>query len=213
VAPAPTPLTNVVVAFYEHDFSADLKDGASGKLNENIFGVGGQSKGDFGDNHVIASWAYIYDNNNFSGTAAPFGNLQQLGVNGYFAHDFSPDWGAFGYISAGLSADTDASFSRGGQFAIALGPTYQVNKDLSLAFGPMYYTRIEDSNTWIPMADLKWAFLPQWDLHAYLGVSNGVTVSYDVFNNRATVLDASVDYNSNWYRLQNNPAGAGRRNR
>ena len=40
-------------------------------------------------------------------------------------------------------------------------------------------------------------------------MTNGVTVSYDIFNNRATVLDASVEYNSDWYRLQDNPAGAG----
>ncbi len=197
-----------MVAFFEHDFSANLKDSASGKLNENIYGVGGQYTHDSGDNHRVVSWAYIYTNNDFSGTTAPFGNMQQFGLNGYFAHDFSPDWGAFGYISAGFSADTAMTLTRGGQIAVALGPTYQVNKDLSLALGPMYYTRMEDANTVIPMADVKWAFLPQWDLHAYLGVSNGVTVSYDVFNNRATVLDASVEYDSSWFRLRDNATAA-----
>jgi hypothetical protein len=206
---APTPLNDVMVLFYEHDFSASIKSTASGKLNENQFGIGDQYTHDAGENHRVISWAYIYNNNNFSGVNAPFGNVQQLGLNAYFAHDFSPDWGAFGYVSAGLSAETAASFSSGGQIAVALGPTYQVNKDLSLALGPMYYTRMEDANTFIPMADVKWAFLPQWELHAYAGVSNGVTVSYDVFNNKATVVDASLDYNSSWFRTRDNAAGAG----
>jgi hypothetical protein len=208
-AKAPAPLNDVMVAFFDHDFSANLKSGASGKLNVSSIGLGGQYKHDWDDNHLVDSWAYIYSDNNFSGASVPvFGNVQQLGVNGYFAHDFSPQWGAFGYVSAGLSAETAISLSRGGQIAVALGPTYQVNKDLSLALGPMYYTRMEDTNTWIPMADLKWNFMPQWDLHAYAGVTNGVTVSYDVFNNRATVVETSLEYNSTWFHARDSAAGA-----
>jgi hypothetical protein len=208
--PAPPAQNTVLVLYYEHDFSASLKSGASGKLNENIFGAGSQFKCDWSDNHWIESFGYLFTNNNFSGTNAPlFGNVQQIGFTDKFSHDFSPNWGVFVYGSAGLSAETETSLLNGGQLAVALGPTYQVNQDFSIDFGPMYYTRMQDANTWIPMADAKWAFLPQWELHAFAGVTNGVAVSYDVFNNQATVVEASLDYNSNWFRIRNTAAGAG----
>ncbi len=203
-APAGTPQF-VAVGLYDHLFSANLNDGASGSLRTDRLALGLQSSQDWTEDHLSISLAYAYINYDFSGTQSPFGNVQKLGVNLLYSHDFNPDWGAFGFISTGDSAETATDLDKGDQHAFAAGPTYNYSKVLTLSAGPMFYTRMEDSNTWTLMAQAKWLFLPQWELRAYAGIDNGATVSYDVFNNRATVADASLEYNSRWFRLRDLP--------
>lgn len=197
----------VIVGVYEHIFSADIKNGGSGSMSANRFGVVTQHAQDWEADHLTYSLAYFYVNYDFSGTAAPFGNVQKLGVNVLYTHDINPDWGAFGFLSTGLTAETATSLSKGGQIALAVGPTYNVNKVLSVSAGPMFYSRIEDSDTCTIYAKALWKFRPQWELVGYAGTSNGAKVSYDVFDNQATVVDAALNYNSHWFRTRDVPAG------
>jgi len=194
-------------AIYEHIFSGDLNSGATGKMRTDRFAIGLQHTEDWTDDHLALTLGYSYENYSFSGTQSPFSNVQKLGADVLYSHDFKPDWGAFAFLSAGHSAETATSLNDGGQFAFAAGPSYNFSKVLTLSAGPMYYSRMEDDNTWTIMAQAKWLFLPQWELRAYAGIVNGVTVSYDVFGNKATVADASLEYNSRWFRLRDTPAG------
>ncbi len=201
-------LNLVAEGIYEHIFSADAKNGGTGSMSENRFGIISRDMQNWGDaDHLTISLAYIYVNYDFSGTGAPFGNVQKLGINVLYSHDINEKWGAFGFLSTGMAAETATSLSKGSQIAVAAGPTYNVNRVLSLSAGPMFYSRIEDSDTWTPYAQVKWEFLPQWQLIGYAGTSNGAKVVYDVFNNQATVVDASLNYNSHWFRTRDVPAG------
>jgi len=205
-APAPAGAPQFVVeTVFDHLGSANLNNGASGSLSTNRFIIGMQDLQDWTDDHLSLSAAYLYENYDFSGTQAPFGNVQKLGANLLYSHDFNPDWGAFGFLSLSHSAETATSLEKGSQVAFALGPTYNFSKTLTLSAGPMFYSRMEDTDTWTIMAQAKWLFAPQWELRAYAGISNGATISYDVFNNRATVADASLEYNSRWFRLRDLP--------
>jgi len=197
----------VLVGSYEHLFSANVRNGNIGSLRSDRFSVGAQlSQAAWGGNMTtIASYSDIaYD---FHGTVGAFGTVNKIGVSEYYTHDIQGNWGVFGYAAAGLIAENAASLSDGGQFAIAAGPTYKFSKDLNVAFGPMYYNRLEDSGTFTLKAEANWNFLPQWSLHAYAGVTNGVTIAYDLFNDDQTVIFASADYNSTWIRLSPIPAG------
>jgi hypothetical protein len=203
------PRLNLVMeGVYEHIFSADLKNGGSGSMSANRFVVGLQHWHDRGDdNHFRYELGYAYTNYDFGGTSAPFGNVQKLGASILYTHDFNPEWGGFAFVSGGYSAETATSLSKGGQLAIAAGPAYNFSKTLTVSAGPMFYSRLEDSDTWTPYAKADWKFLPQWELIGYAGTSNGVKVIYDVFGNPATVVDASLNYNSHWFRTRDVPAG------
>jgi len=203
----PQGLGITVISLYEHQFSADLKSGATGSMSSNRYSIGGKDDMNWGDDHLSTGLSYTYLNYDFSGTNAPFGNVQKLGASVYYSHDFDKDWGVFSLVNGGFASETAASLSDGAQIAVAAGPTYNFDKDLSLAVGPMLYTRLEDSATFIPMAELNWKFLPQWQLRGFLGVKNGATISYDVFGNNVTVADASLEYESNWFRTRATPAG------
>lgn len=209
--PAPTaapaahePLSLIVQGGYEHVFSADVKN-TSASMSTNRFALGAQHAMDWDADHLTVALGYAYINYDFSGVQSPFGNVQKIGANALYSHDFNQDWSAFAYVSAGFSAETAGTLGDGGQVAIAAGPTYKVNRVLTVSAGPMYYSRIEDEDTWTIYARVKWDFLPQWNLSAYAGVSNGATLTYDVFGNQATVVDASLDYNSRWFRLRDQP--------
>ncbi|HTB62846.1 MAG TPA: hypothetical protein VK737_04580 [Opitutales bacterium] len=195
---------------YEHEFSASLKNGATGSMDSNTFQIAHEKGFDLNnDNHLTMAMAYTFINYNFSGVGtAPFGNVQKLGVNGHYTYDYNPDVQLFVDLSAQLAAATAGSFSNGGQISATVGPVWWAAPDLTIAVGPMFYTRMEDSDTWIPYVDVKWTPGDNWLINAYAGNSNGVKVSYDVFGNHATVVECSLDYNSHWFRAQNTPAGA-----
>jgi len=199
-----------VEVMYEHDFNADLKDGASGSMRSNEYELyGNYSFHLTNQDRLIIGADYLYMNYEFDGGPAPFGNVQQIGATAWYTHDFNRQWGAFGYLYGGFAAETAGSLQDGDQGALAFGPTVKVTPELGLAFGPMYYSRLEDEGAWTLLVDMGWNFLPQWNLHVYTGIANGATVSYDLFNNQATVLDASLEYNSFWFRLRDGPGGAG----
>ncbi|HVU37280.1 MAG TPA: hypothetical protein VHC95_03020, partial [Opitutales bacterium] len=145
--PAHEPLSLIVQGGYEHVFSADVK-GTSASMSTNRFALGAQHAMDWDADHVTVALGYAYINYDFSGAQSPFGNVQKIGANALYSHDFNPDWSAFGYISAGFSAETAGTLGDGGQVAIAAGPTYKVNRVLTVSAGPMYYSRIEDEDTW-----------------------------------------------------------------
>lgn len=194
---------------YEHDFSAGIKNTGNGELGVDHFGLGVKSSQDWGQNHLVSELAYTYINYDFTGIASPFSSVNKLGGSLYYTRDIDSQWGAFGYLAAGFAADTSASFTDGGQVALAAGSTYKFDQDLSVAVGPMFYTRPEDDTSWTLFAEANWKFLPQWELHAFAGDSYGVTVAYDIFNDHQTVADASVEYNSHWFEIS--PVAAGNR--
>ncbi len=206
---AVVPTTNNLKldALFEHDFKADLKDGAAGDLNVNQF----ELRGDYALNltnqdRLIIGADYLHLDYNFDGTE-PFGNANQVGANVYYTHGIDNQWGFFGFLYGGFAAENSSSMDRGGQVAVAVGPTWDTGKNLTLAFGPMYYTRIEDDGKFSLMLNLDWTFAPQWNLYLYTGISSGATVTFDVFNNHQTILDASLAYDSFWFSAHDNPAG------
>jgi len=215
ISPSANNIT--VTAVVEHDFEADLKNGGNGNMSVNAFELYGNYGTHLTDrDQLIVSADYLYLNYHFDGTPEPFGNVEQIGATGWYTHDFksdfnmSPDfnWGVFGYLYGGFAAETAGSMSDGGQGAVALGPTVDVLKQLKLSFGPMYYSRIEEDGAFTIMADMRWDFLPQWSLEAYAGISDGATVTYDVFNDRKTLVDASLEYNRFWFATRDLPGGA-----
>jgi len=197
----------VLVTSYEHLFSANVYHGNAGSVRSDRFNLGAQLTQDLWGGNMTTGVSYSYLGYDFRGTTGAFGDVNKLGASDYYTQDIQDNWGAFGYIAAGFASETSASFSDGAQLAVAAGPTYKVNENLDLAAGPMFYTRLEDSGTFTLKAEANWKFLPQWNLHAYAGIANGVTVAYDIFNNNQTVVFASADYNSNWMRLSALPAG------
>ncbi len=202
---ADTSLKFAAQALYEHIFSAHMNSGGTGSLSTNTFTIGLQHTLDLEADHFKIDAGYGYENYDFSGGPPPFGDVQRPGASLLYLHDINPDWGAIGYLQAGFSAATAASFGDGGQVALAAGPSYNFSKVLTVSAGPMFYSRLEDENTVTIYAQAKWDFLPQWELHAYAGINNGATVSYDVFGNQATVAEATLEYTSRWFRLQDAP--------
>ncbi len=196
-------------AMFEHDFKADLKSGAAGNLNVNQF----ELRGDYALNlsakdRLIVGAEYMYLNFEFNGGPAPFGNVQQVGANVYYTHGFDGGWGMFGFLYGGSAAESSGSMNHGGQGGVAVGPTWDTGKNLTLAFGPMYFSRIEDHGAVTLMLNMDWAFAPQWNLYLYTGISSGATVTYDLFNDHKTIVDASLMYDSFWFAARDNPAGA-----
>jgi hypothetical protein len=218
--PAPTPATTppvttspaaglgmIAEAMYEHDFSAGIKNTGNGELSIDRFGLGIKTSQNWGDNHLVGGLTYSFNHYDFTGIQAPFSSVNKIGASDYFTHDFDSQWGAFGYIGAIFAADSTTNFFDGGQVAASIGPVYKFSQDLSVAVGPMIYTRLEDTTTWSVFAEANWKFFPQWELHAYAGTSNGVTVAYDLFNDQQTVADATVEYNSRWFQLSSVAGG------
>ncbi len=195
----------------EHDFESDLTDGASGNMNVTDYEVYGNYAHHFTDTDRLTVGAdYLYRDFNFHGTGSPFGDVQQAGVNGWYAHDFDQQWGGFAYLYGGFAAEKAASFGDGGQLAGGFGPTVNVTNDLHFAIGPMVYSRPGDDAAVAIVGNLEWAFLPQWNLHLYAGISDGATVSYDIFNDHTTTLETSLEFNNFWFRAQDGPGGTER---
>jgi len=193
---------------YEHDFSANLKSGAAGNLTANAMQLQLGEKIDADVNHLAVGLSAAYINYSFGGLSpVPFGNVQKLGFQAHYDFDINEQWKLFAQVNAGFAAVTKRSLSSGGQFAVAAGPTYAVSPSLTVSAGPMFYSRMEDSDTLTPYADVTWTPLAQWTFRAYAGMTNGVSAAFDIFNNQATVADASVEYNSRWFRAQDTAAG------
>jgi hypothetical protein len=198
-----------LLAGYEHDFSAGLKDGPTGNLATNRYDAKLKFAQDWDANHLSFGATYSYINYDFSGVAnlAPFTNVQGFDMNLYYACDIADGWGAFGLLEGGFFAETAATLTRGEEFVGALGGTYKFNDSLSLFAGPMYYTRLEENASLTLFGGVKWNVTPQWMLSAFAGIDNGGTVAYDVFGNLHTVVDLTADYTSYWFRTTPIPAG------
>jgi len=203
-----TSLFAVAEAQYEHDFSAGIKNTGSGELNVDHFGLGVKASQDWDQNHLVSELGYTFVHYDFTGVQAPFSSVNKIGGSVLYTRDIDAQWGAFGYLGAMIAADSTTNFFDGSQIAFAAGPTYKFSEDLNVDIGPMIYTRLEDSATWTAFAEAHWKFAPQWELHAYAGASNGVTVAYDIFNNHATVADATVEYNSHWFEVSSVAGGS-----
>ena len=203
---------------FEHDFSANLKKGAAGNLTSSSYQIqigqtidyGSKTFG-WGANQLALGVSSSYINNTFSGiNPVPFANVQKLGFQLHDDYGFESNYihaYVFAHVNAGFAAETVRSLSSGGQFSVALGPTFVLRNYLTISAGPMYYSRMQDADTVTLYADATWTPAAQWTIKAYAGVSNGVSVAYDIFNNQATVADASVEYNSRWFRARDTAAG------
>ncbi len=193
---------------FEHDFSASLKSGATGNLTSNSIQVQLGEKIDVGINHFTLGITNSYINYSFGGiNPVPFSNVAKLGFMLHHDIDLNDQWKLFAQVNAGFAADTKRTLTSGFQWSVAAGPTYVVSPNLSISAGPMYYSRMEDSDTVTPYADVTWTPIAQWTFRAYAGVANGVSAAYDIFDNKATVADASVEYNSRWFRAQDTATG------
>jgi len=193
---------------FEHDFSASLKSGASGNLTSNSIQVQLGEKIDWGINHFTLGISNSYMNYSFGGiNPVPFSNVAKLGFMLHHDIDLNDQWKLFAQVNAGFAADTKRTLTSGFQWSVAAGATYVVSPNLTVSGGPMYYSRMEDTDTVTPYADVTWTPMAQWTFRAYAGISNGVSAAYDIFDNKATVADASVEYNSRWFRAQDTAAG------
>ncbi len=193
---------------FEHDFSASLKSGAAGNLTSNSILLQLGEKIDMGVNHFTLGITNSYINYSFGGiNPVPFSNVAKLGFLLHHDIDLNDQWKLFAQVNAGFAADTKRTLTSGFQYSVAAGPTYVVSPNLTISAGPMFYSRMEDTDTVTPYADVTWTPLAQWTFRAYAGISNGVSAAYDIFDNKATIADASVEYNSRWFRAQDTAAG------
>lgn len=188
---------------YSHTFGSGLSAGA-GRLAVDRATTGLSYFQRYDTGFLSISADYQYDWNQFSGPAL-FGNTQETGFNIYYTHRIVDNWGVFVLAAGGFAAETAADLSRGGQFSIALGPTYRFSESLSLYAGPLYRTRLENSGQLIGVLGVDWKINPHWALRTF----NGGVITYDVFADRATVIDASVEYQTSQLRLRTNPLEGG----
>ncbi len=186
---------------YRRDFQTDLRRGATGTMAGNhtdtqvTFGAG------MGVHDVRVRAGYRYDGNEFRGGQAPFGNTQFVGTMLSYTGEYTEEWGAFGIVGGGLAAETAANLSDGKLFTVSFGPSYRFSENLKVFAGPMFRTRLEDNNKWTPIAGVEWQIDKQWSLRTY----NGATLAYDVFEDRKLVLELRGEYQTDQFRLRDQP--------
>jgi hypothetical protein len=211
VTSAPTSQFGVDLSTnYDEILSSDLSSGASGNLSEARWSTSLKGNADWDGNHLGIGASYTYDNYDI-GTASgkpPFSNVQGVGLDLNYMREIGDNWGAFTLMEGGFAAETATTLTRGEQFGAAVGPTYNITKYLLVYFGPAYYTRLEDSNTWWGQGGVTWQIARQWRLKGDFGVINDGKLTYDIFSDGQTVADLSGEYDSNWFRTVPTPAGS-----
>jgi hypothetical protein len=209
--PAAAPAEKIGLTVDEtfgHTFQSNLKDGLPGALSLNRSATNLSYREQWGDNRLTASIGYTYTNYDFSGLPAlaspPFGNTQRLDLGLLYTRTITGDWGVIAMTHGGFEAETATDLSKGQEFFIAAGPSYQVTADLSIYGGPAFATRLEDSDEVFGFFGLDWKINDQWRLHTF----NGATLTYDVFSNQQTVLGTTVAYESDWFRTRPTALGS-----
>lgn len=153
---------------------------------------------------------FALDFKNFSrfvpNTDTPIKHGYEYRVNPGLHYHYSDEWDFF--ASAQWQADSadGASFGRSTMWGASAGASYQVNTNLTLAFGFAGATRLGYSTAYAPFAGVTWKISPRWDLSLSGDrtdyVSPILRISYTV--NHDWTLFARGGYETRFVRLSRN---------
>lgn len=154
-------------------------------------------------NVFYGSIDYRYTGYHFNGTGptAPFGDVERLMAYVRYERALNEKWGVFVDASGSLSAETAANMKDGATGRLGGGARYAISPDLNFYAGAQVLTRLSDSASIYPYIGMMWRI----DAHWSLNVTNGIVVSYDVFEDNSLRFDLGGTYQSTNFRLVDDP--------
>lgn len=161
-----------------------------------------------GDNLLSIEFSVDWRENAFTNVpllgAGPYDEVRSFGLSAFNLSKLNETWGwaAFGGIRA--SAEEDADLGDGLTASLGGGATYYVNEKLSITFGAIVATQLEDSTRILPGIMVDWQITD--DLR--LRTMNGVELTYDTGAASYPIqIDASIQVDSTSFRIKEDRGG------
>ncbi|GEM_PF-4912780 len=169
--PQRTTATASIGAAY--NFAAEY-DGADGEASVLYAGasvdvshvVNDELRLSFGLQYLAAEWEF----DDFDGFIPglddddPFGTLHDVGLSVGAGYRFNDEWSAFGSFGVNAAFEDGAELTDSITVSGVLGAAYQLNADVTLGFGVIAATRLEDTDIVLPTFAFNWQIDERWSL-------------------------------------------------
>ena len=197
-------------AGFEGTPSVDTGDALDGEVSTYTASANLKFQGAYDMRHfVTVSLNYAYSHFDFdSGPSrmdSPFSSLNRTSALVFYTYKIDDKWGLFTLANFSFGADSGASLWGGRQFSGGLGATYAFRPGLTLGFGGMAYSRMDNDWLGFPVAFLDWRVNERLTIRTMAGV----TAFYDVFADKSLILSATFEYRNGYYRMSDLPLAGG----
>jgi long-subunit fatty acid transport protein len=212
----PSRLSFSLRGYGEHSFTSDLDEGEGDEDGEVSvsrvgadFGVRYRATDKLSLSFDLGAEYSSYDFDNYttvSGGGDPLEDVYLYQFSPRAAYKIDDRWSAFGGLILRWAGESDADFGDALTYGGLGGANYVVNDNLTLGFGVIVATRLEDDTFVIPILSIDWKINERWRL------SNesrpGLALLYQASDTLTLILDAN--YTTRDYRLgDDNPIPEG----
>ncbi len=190
-----------VEAMGDFAIPADISNTIGGDVGVYSTSVNVKAQGAWDMRHFLTfSLDYSYNYYDFSSPDAPFSSMNRTGAMLFYTGRIDERWGVFTSANLSLGSAIGESLWEGAQFSVGAGATYAVGSNLTVGFGGMAYSRLDNNWTGFPIAFIDWKLNDRLRFRTFAGGA----FFYDVLGDGSLILTFSGEYKNLYYRLARN---------